>query len=74
MIREEFVMKVSAISLSKDTVHRRIDDISADILGQVIQEIKSAPLPIFSIQHSESTDIANCSQLLVYVNIVCKIY
>lgn len=62
MIRDEFVMKVSVISLSKDTVHRRKDDISTDILDQVIQEIKSAPLPIFSIQFDESTDIANCSQ------------
>ncbi|KAK1346651.1 hypothetical protein QTO34_000511 [Cnephaeus nilssonii] len=66
MIRDEFVMKLSAISLSNDTV-RRIDDMSADILDQVIQEIKSAPLPIFSIQLDESTDVANCSQLLVYV-------
>ncbi|XP_039213888.1 zinc finger BED domain-containing protein 5-like [Crotalus tigris] len=50
MIGDEFVMKLSAVSLSNDTVHRRIDDMSADILDQVIQEIKSAPLPIFSIQ------------------------
>nr|KAF6360128.1 hypothetical protein mMyoMyo1_011086 [Myotis myotis] len=50
MIRDEFVMKLSAISLSSNTVHRRIDDMSADILNQVIQEIKSALLPIFSIQ------------------------
>ncbi|KAM5251205.1 zinc finger BED domain-containing protein 5-like [Hipposideros larvatus] len=70
MIGDEFVMKLSAISLSNDTVCRRIDDISADILDQVIQEIKSAPLPIFSIQLDESTDVANCSQLLVYVRYI----
>ncbi|XP_053431246.1 protein ZBED8-like isoform X2 [Nycticebus coucang] len=70
MIGDEFVTKLSAISLSKDTVRRRIDDMSADILDQVIQEIKSAPLPIFSIQLDESTDVANCSQLLVYVRYI----
>lgn len=40
---------------------------SADTLDHVIQEIKSALLPMFSIQPGESTDVANCSQLLVYI-------
>ncbi|XP_015685817.1 protein ZBED8-like, partial [Protobothrops mucrosquamatus] len=70
MIGDEFVTKLSAISSSNDTVRRRTDDMSADILDQVIQEIKSAPLPIFSIQLDESTDVANCSQLLVYVRYI----
>uniref|UniRef100_A0A803K116 DUF4371 domain-containing protein n=1 Tax=Xenopus tropicalis TaxID=8364 RepID=A0A803K116_XENTR len=70
MIGDEFVTKLRAISLSNETVRRRIDDMSADILDQVIQEIKSAPLPIFSIQLDESTDVANCSQLLVYVRYI----
>ncbi|XP_060616127.2 protein FAM200C-like isoform X1 [Anolis sagrei] len=70
MIGEEFVTKLSAVSLSNDTVRRRIHDMSADILDQVVQEIKSAPLPIFSIQLDESTDVANCSQLMVYVRYI----
>ncbi|KAM5223135.1 zinc finger BED domain-containing protein 5-like isoform 2-T2 [Hipposideros larvatus] len=70
MIGDEFVTKLSAISLSNNTVRRRIDDMSAEILDQVIQEIKSAQLPIFSIQLDESTDVANCSQLLVYVRYI----
>ena len=43
---------------------------SADVMEQVIQDMKSAPLGIFSIQLDESTDVANCSQLLVYVRYV----
>ncbi|XP_077194309.1 uncharacterized protein LOC143837837 [Paroedura picta] len=69
MIGDEFVTKLSALSLSNDTVYSRIDDMSADILDQVIQEIKSAPLPIFSIQLDASTDIANCP-----VTGLCKVY
>jgi len=74
MIRDEFVTELSAGFLSNCTyltlsncVHRRIHDMSADILGQVIQEIRCTPLPIFSIQLNESADIANCSQLLAYM-------
>lgn len=37
---------------------------STYVLDQVIKEIKYAPLPMFSIQFDESTDIANCAQLL----------
>ncbi|XP_070275267.1 SCAN domain-containing protein 3-like [Myotis yumanensis] len=70
MIGDKFVTKLSAISFSKDTVCRRIDDMFVDIPDQVIQEIKSAPLPIFSMQLDESTDVANCSQLLVYVRYI----
>ena len=39
-------------------------------MEQVIQEMKSAPLELFSIQLDESTDVANCSQLLVYVRYI----
>lgn len=34
--------------------------------------MKSAPHPIFSVQLDESTDVANCSQLLVYMRYINK--
>ena len=49
MLGAEYVSKLNTISLSYNTVSIRIDDISADIMEQVIQEMKSAPLGIFSI-------------------------
>ena len=70
MLGAEYVNKLNTISLSNNTVSRRIDEMSADTMEQVIQEMKSAPLGIFCIQLDESTDVANCSQLLVYVRYI----
>ena len=42
----------------------------ADILDQVIQEIRSVLLPIFSIRLDESKNVSNCSLLMGYMRYI----
>ncbi|KAG7178161.1 ZBED8-like 2 [Homarus americanus] len=58
--------KIQQISLSVDTVKRRISEMSGDIMEQVIQEIKSSSTSMFAIQLNESTDVISCAQLLLF--------
>ncbi|XP_072387391.1 protein FAM200C-like [Diabrotica undecimpunctata] len=60
--------KLSQISVSDNTVKRRIDDMAEDIQNQVVDAVKQSPF--FAIQLDESTDIAQCSQLIVYVRYI----
>lgn len=62
--------KIQQISLSNDTVKRRINEMSDDIQEKVIQEIKSSSTGMFAIQLDESTDLSSCAQLLVFVRYV----
>lgn len=57
--------KVKEIPLSNNTVKARIDTMSNDIEEQLVCEIKKSPY--FSLQCDETTDVAQCSQLLVFV-------
>jgi hypothetical protein len=41
-----------------------------NILSQLVDEIKSCPNGMFSIQLDESTDVTHVAQLLVYVRYV----
>ncbi|XP_042204126.1 protein ZBED8-like [Homarus americanus] len=68
VLGEKSAEKRSAISLSNNTVQRRISLMSDDIKEQVIQKVKEAGL--FSIQLDESTDVQSCSQLMVFVRYV----
>ncbi|XP_019202536.1 protein ZBED8-like [Oreochromis niloticus] len=61
--------KLSQIPLSNDTVSDRIEDMSKDILAQVVADLISSPAK-FSLQLDESTDVANLSQLTVFVRYV----
>ncbi|XP_023216822.1 zinc finger BED domain-containing protein 5-like, partial [Centruroides sculpturatus] len=61
-------VKMQRISLSNNTILRRISNMSVDVKEQILNEIKVSPL--FSFQVDESTDISSCSQLLVFVKYI----
>lgn len=68
ILGEDAEQKMKSISLSNNTVKRRIDDIAADITSQIINKVKLSPY--FAISCDESTDIVNCAQLIVYVRYI----
>ncbi|XP_051957444.1 protein ZBED8-like [Xyrauchen texanus] len=62
-------VKLSQIPLSNDTINDRIEDMSKDILAQVVADLISSPAK-FSLQLDETTDVSNLSQLAVFVRYV----
>ena len=58
--------KLEGIPMSNNVVKSRIDDISENILKQVMEELATSPIP-FSLQLDESTDVSYYSQLVCYV-------
>ncbi|CAM1292366.1 ZBED8 (predicted) [Pycnogonum litorale] len=57
--------KIQQLSLSNDTIRRRIDDMAADVCQQVCSEIKQSTLQA-SLQLDESTDTALESHLIAF--------
>lgn len=57
--------KFSKTSLSYSTVKLRIDEMANDIKIQMLEKVRSSPF--FAIQCDETTDVSQCSQLLVYI-------
>ena len=68
---DESVKKLNFISLSNNTVQRRIEEMPVDILQQVINDICRSERG-FAIQLDESADVTNCAQLLIFVRYVGK--
>jgi len=66
---KEHRKEIEKIPLSNNVIQSRIHDMSVDILQQVVAELKSSPHP-YSMQLDETTDVAQCSQLLVFVRYV----
>ena len=56
---------VDIFLLSNNTVSRRIDTLSEDILATLVSRVKKSEF--YSPQVDESTDVANLANLLVYV-------
>ena len=68
MIGEKESKKLDAISLSNNTVRRRITDMSNDVLEQVLNQVKESPC--YSIQLDECMDIAGLPQLSVFIRYI----
>ncbi|KAL4136092.1 hypothetical protein QTP88_007659 [Uroleucon formosanum] len=68
VLGEESKRKIAQLSLLDNTVKRRIDELALDIKNQLIHKLKHSVF--FAIQCDESTDVANCCQLLVYCRFI----
>ncbi|XP_068227883.1 protein FAM200C-like [Palaemon carinicauda] len=66
ILGEASAKKMQQVSLSNNTIQRRISKMSMDVKEQVLTEID----PLFSFQLDESTDVSSCSQLLVFVRYI----
>ena len=66
MLGEDNDKKLTPLSISNNTVDRRIIDMSEDVKLKVVSEMKTALLGIFSIQLDESTDVASCAKLICF--------
>ena len=66
LIGEKEAEKLNSVSLSNDTVKRRIHDMSDDVSDEVTTAVRASKYG-FAMQLNESTDVNNCGQLLVYV-------
>jgi len=58
------------VSLSNDTVRRRIAEMSENILSQVVSKIQYSLFHFFAIQLDETTDVANLAQLCIYARYI----
>lgn len=53
------------ISLSRNTITRRVEDIGGDLMSQL--QIKSKTFKFFSLALDESTDLTDTAQLLIFI-------
>lgn len=53
------------ISLSRNTITRRVEDIGGDLMTQL--QIKSKTFKFFSLALDESTDVSDTAQLLIFI-------
>lgn len=68
MLGPNEVKEVNKVSLSADTVKRRIQDMSSDILETLVKKLLLAEK--FALQIDETTDVKNKAQLIAFVRFV----
>jgi hypothetical protein len=74
MMGSDYLIKLQPLFLSNDTIRRSIQDMAYDILSQVLDEVKTCPSSMFSIQLDKSTDVTHLAQLLFSSDIFTMIY
>uniref|UniRef100_K7FE96 Uncharacterized protein n=1 Tax=Pelodiscus sinensis TaxID=13735 RepID=K7FE96_PELSI len=60
--------KLSEISLSDNSVKHLIDELAKDLKLQVVEAVLASPF--FAIQCDDTTDVAQCCQLLICVQLI----
>ena len=70
-IGDKAVSKLNSVSVSKNTIQRRITEMSIDIKEQVITEVQESKYG-FVMQLVELTNVSNYAQLLVCVRYATK--
>ena len=63
--------KLKHVSLSNNTISRRITELSDNILSQVVSKIQNLMFYFFAIQFDKTTNVANLAQLRFFV---CYVY
>lgn len=58
------------VSLSNNTVGRRIDDMAKDVTVQLLEQMQNSEY--FAQQLDESAGVANEAQLLVYIRFISE--
>ena len=69
LLRKAAKDKLAVVSLSNDVVKGRINDISEDILNQVVADFQASQTK-FNLQLNETTGAANLNQLIAFVRYV----
>jgi len=64
MLDKKAADALKTVPLSNNTVCRRVDDMSTNIVGQVVNTIKRAGQ--FALQFDEMTDVSGEAQLLAF--------
>ncbi|XP_025197550.1 zinc finger BED domain-containing protein 5-like [Melanaphis sacchari] len=65
VLGDKAAKEIEKVSLSNDTVKRRIDDMSSNIKNKLLLYLKDCNF--FALQIDESTDITNMAQLMVFI-------
>ena len=66
MLGNKVLTKLNKISMSDNSVKRRIDDLISDVLAQIVQGAKNSAFSAV-LQLNGSTNVACIGQLLVFV-------